>query len=124
LAKLILVVEDDVDLATSVAEVLEAEGYSVAIAANGKEGLEQLQTSQHPELILLDMAMPVMDGRQFRATQLKLPALASVPVIVMTADGDAREKAASICATSYLTKPLTVAGLLDEVERVCGSPDA
>jgi CheY-like chemotaxis protein len=122
-AKLILVVEDDPDLAQLVAEVLESAGYRTAIAGNGVEALNQLRMSTHPDLILLDMMMPVMDGWKFREEQCKEPALASIPVVTVTADGDARGKAAAIQAAGYVTKPITIDSLLDAVERVCGLPE-
>ena len=106
------------------ADVLEAEGYRVAIAANGYEALEQLRTESLPALILLDMMMPVMDGWQFRAEQQKMPELASIPVVTVTADGNARQKALSINAAGCLAKPVTIDSLLEEVERVCGVADA
>ena len=123
MAKLILIVEDDLDVARLLGEVLESEGYDTAIAANGREALDHLQKNNHrPDLILLDMMMPVMDGWKFREEQRKLPALASIPVVTVTADGDARGKAASIQAAGYILKPLSIDTLLDEVERVCGVP--
>jgi CheY-like chemotaxis protein len=122
--KLILIVEDDNDLAGLVAEILEAAGYRTAIAANGREALDHLRTNDHPDLILLDMMMPVMDGWKFREEQRKLPAVASIPVVTVTADGDARGKAASIQAAGYVAKPIGIDTLLDEVERVCRLPEA
>lgn len=124
MAKFILVVEDDPDLAQLVAEVLESAGYRTAVAGNGSEALGHLQTSTQPDLILLDMMMPVMDGWKFREEQQKLPAFASIPVLAVTADGDARGKAAAIQAAGYVTKPITIDSLLDAVERVCGLPEA
>jgi len=124
-AKLILIVEDDLDVSRLLAEILEAEGYRTATAANGCEALNHLRKNSHyPDLILLDMMMPVMDGWKFREEQQKLPALASIPVVTVTADGDARGKAASIQAAGYLSKPLQIDSLLDEVERICGLPDS
>ncbi len=119
MTKLILIVEDDPDVAQSVADVLEAEGYRTVIAANGREALRELQKTDLPDLILLDMMMPTMDGWMFRKEQRKLLA-AAVPVVTLTADGDARAKAASIEAAGHLSKPVTIDNLLDEVERVCG----
>jgi CheY-like chemotaxis protein len=124
MAKLILIVEDDRDVARLLAEILEAEGYCTAVAANGCEALNHLRTNGHPDLILLDMMMPVMDGWTFREEQRKLPALASIPVLTVTADGDARGKAASIQAAGYIAKPLQIDNLLDEVERICGLPES
>ena len=124
MAKLVLIVEDDLDQARLIAEVLEAAGYRTAIAANGCEALAHLRTNNHPDLILLDMMMPVMDGWKFREEQRKWPALASIPVVIVTADGDARGKAASIQAAGHVAKPITIDSLLDEVERIFGLPEA
>ena len=121
MAKFILVVEDDPDLAQLVAEVLESAGYRTAVAGNGREALDRLRTSTHPDLILLDMMMPVMDGWAFREEQQKEPALESIPVVTVTADGDARGKAAAIHAAGYITKPISIDSLLDAVERICGT---
>jgi CheY-like chemotaxis protein len=118
--KLILIVEDDFDLARTLGDVLESEGYGVAIALDGRDALDQLRSGLKPDLILLDMTMPVMDGWRFREAQSKMPGAGSIPVVTVTADGDARGKAASIRAAGYLAKPTTIRDLLDEVERVCG----
>ena len=124
MAKRILIVEDDHDVAQSVADVLEASGYGTGIAANGREALDYLEQNTQSDLILLDMMMPVMDGWQFREEQRKLPVLESIPVVIVTADGNARGKAAAIQAAGHVGKPVTIDGLLNEVERVCGVPDA
>jgi len=123
-AKHILIVEDDHDVAQSVAEVLQSSGYGTGIAANGREALDYLQRNTQTDLILLDMMMPVMDGWQFREEQRKLPALDSIPVVIVTADGNARGKAEAIQAAGLVSKPVTIDGLLNEVERICGIPDA
>lgn len=123
MAKLILIVEDDADLAQSVAEVLESEGYRTAIATNGQEALDRLTRSNRPDLILLDLMMPVMDGWQFREQQRKAPSMASIPVVAVTADDDARGKAAAINAAGHVAKPVTVQKLISTVEHVCGIAD-
>jgi CheY-like chemotaxis protein len=121
--KFILIVEDDHDVAASVADVLEGEGYRTAVACNGREALDELLRKNHPDVILLDMMMPVMDGWQFREAQMKLPEAAAIPVITVTADGDARAKAASIGAAGHLAKPVTIEKLVEIVERTCRTPD-
>ncbi|MGH9237686.1 MAG: response regulator [Vicinamibacterales bacterium] len=124
MSKHILIVEDDRDVAQSVAEVLQSSGYGTGIAANGREALDYLQKNTQTDLILLDMMMPVMDGWQFREEQRKLPSLDSIPVVIVTADGNARGKAKAIQAAGLISKPVTIDGLLDEVERICGIPGA
>ncbi|MGH7272067.1 MAG: response regulator, partial [Polyangiaceae bacterium] len=77
-----------------------------------------------PALILLDMMMPVMDGWEFRDEQKKMPEVFSIPVVTVTADGNARGKASSIGAAGHLAKPVSIDSLLDEVERLCGRAHA
>jgi CheY-like chemotaxis protein len=116
--KRILVVEDDVDLASCLADVLETSGYEVALAAHGREAVDRLLAGDRPDLILLDVMMPVMDGWGFRAAQREIPGAAAIPVIAVTADGDARGKAAALHADGVLAKPVALAKLLAEIERV------
>jgi CheY-like chemotaxis protein len=119
MSKRILIVEDDDDLAQSLAEVLAQEGYETTQASNGRDALAQLSSGERPDLILLDMMMPVMNGWEFRQEQRKMQDRSTIPIITITADGDARGKAASIQAAGHLAKPVTIDRLLDEVERVC-----
>lgn len=70
-------------------------------------------------VILLDLMMPVMNGYEFREEQLKDPAIASIPVIVVTADGRAREKAAQLGSDRYFQKPLSPRDLLRAIRECC-----
>lgn len=82
----VLVVEDDDDVRAAIAEILEGEGYEVAVAAHGREALEELVHLPPPCLILLDLRMPVMDGETFlRHLRADWPRLREVPVLVLTA---------------------------------------
>lgn len=116
-AKHILIVEDDHDVAQSVAEVLEASGYGTGIAANGLEALDYLQTHTQTDLILLDMMMPVMDGWQFRREQARLESVADVPVIVVSAV--ARDRLAEIDADAVIPKPVDLDELLKQITVHC-----
>src|SRR5690606_13804277 len=99
----ILVVEDDQDIRESVVEILEDEGHRVSAAADGREALERLQRAQpRPDLILLDLMMPVMNGFQFREEQLKRPELAGIPVVVDTPDVPAGATTAHLRAAAVL----------------------
>jgi CheY-like chemotaxis protein len=123
--KRVVVIEDDPDIRESLGEVLVESGYSVALAANGKEALEQLQLGPPPAAILLDLMMPVMDGWQFRAAQRAALGLRDIPVVVVSADGNLQEKAAAIQATAYLRKPINIVDLLRILEHISrGEPDA
>ena len=115
----VLVVDDDRDIREVLAEVLQDEGYSVALAVNGADALRYLRSGGSPRVILLDLMMPIMDGWRFRSEQLQDPALGRIPVIVLTADGGAKEKAATLKATEGITKPVRLDALLSAVARVC-----
>src|SRR5262249_18568962 len=119
--KRILVVDDDADIRDTLAQVLEDEGYLVDCAANGLEALRHLRgTSPVPALILLDLMMPVMNGWQFNAERVKDPDLAKIPVLVVSAAGDARERAASITAEKIIQKPIRLEDLLSAIETCVG----
>ncbi len=113
----VLVVEDDFDLRDALVPILEYEGHRVVSAASGKEALEQLQTMPTPSVILLDLMMPGMSGEEFRAEQLRNPALASIPVVVLSAHPSAEERANQIGAAGCVKKPFEVETLLEQVKR-------
>lgn len=122
MSKSILIVEDDEDIAKNLQELLEEEGYGVVHCSNGSSALSYLDASSAalPSLILLDIMMPVMDGFQFREQQQLDPRIASLPVIVMTADGNIEEKRKKMGAQAYVRKPLDLLEFLDTIERCCG----
>ena len=115
----VLIVEDDDDLRQAIADVLEDEGHMVRTARNGREALDYLNAHPAPCMILLDLMMPVMTGDQFRSAQLADPALASVPVVVMSASNDGAQRAETLKAQAYLAKPVPVARLIDTIQRHC-----
>ena len=122
----VFVVEDDSDIRESLVWLLEAEGYDVVGAANGLEAMERLRSAAAPPgVILLDLMMPVMNGWQFRSEQLRDPHFASIPVVVISADGSIQRKASAIDAVGYLRKPIEIDELLGYVDRFCeGTADA
>jgi CheY-like chemotaxis protein len=115
----VFVVEDDVDTRDMMGRFLELEGFTVEVAANGKQALERLNAGMHPCVILLDLMMPVMDGWQFRSQQIRDAALASIPVIVVSAAG--KERMGDIEANAYLSKPVDLEQLLAEVTQYCST---
>jgi len=117
-APTILVVDDDEPLRTSIAEVLEDEGYVVRHAANGMQALADLAASDAPSVILLDLRMPLMDGFEFRARQLKDARIARIPVIAFTADGSVEARTRGMGFAHALKKPLRLDELLRAVQGV------
>lgn len=118
--KKVFVVEDDQDIREALAELLESEGYDVTTAENGQIGIDKLsQASQLPNLILLDLMMPVKDGFQFYAEKAADPNLSSVPVIVMSADGHILDKQKKLQAQAYIKKPVDIDHILNMVDQFC-----
>jgi signal transduction histidine kinase len=112
----LLVIEDDADIRDALDGLLSMEGFRVAGCSNGHEALEWLRTSPKPDLILLDLMMPVMDGWQFRVAQKDDPQFASIPVLALSADSTA--KAAAIDAEAYLKKPVDYDTLIETIDRL------
>ncbi len=102
----VMVVDDDVDLRSAVVAVLKGAGCTVCEAANGRVALDMLLDGARPDVILLDLMMPDMDGWTFRAEQKKHPSIATIPVIVFSAIGVDDEGALGLDAQGYLKKPL------------------
>lgn len=117
--KLVLVVEDDVSINDLLTEILVEEGYEIKSVFNGLEALQWLsQALILPKLILLDLMMPVKNGYMFREEQLKYPEFSSIPVIVMSADGNFIKNKSKIMADGYLKKPLELLELLSLVSKL------
>jgi signal transduction histidine kinase/CheY-like chemotaxis protein len=118
----VLVVDDDGDILQSVTELLVAEGYQARGATNGQEALEYLHREAAPALILLDLMMPTMNGWQFLDQRAREPALAAVPVVLLSANVQLEEHAKSLAVDGFVRKPLTADDLLATVERYCPHP--
>jgi CheY-like chemotaxis protein len=112
----ILIVEDDPDALEALGDLLESHGYVVASAHHGAEALELLGRSPLPNLIVLDLLMPTMDGWEFRRRQKLDPRIAKIPVVVVSASSAAKP----IDADSILRKPVDIDRLLETVARHCG----
>jgi len=113
----VLIIDDDPDHRESLAVLLEAEGYAVAAVAGGREAMAHLRSGALPSVILLDLMMPVMNGWEFCAAQQRDPALASIPVIVLSALDGLDRLAGSLNAAGYLRKPVKVSALLATAAR-------
>lgn len=112
----LLIVEDDPDGRAALERLLRFAGYVVTSCANGGEALDQLRGgTKLPDLILLDLMMPVMDGSAFRAEQKRDIGLAAIPVVVVSAQGDLRS---TLDADAYLDKPLEFDSLVATIDRM------
>ncbi len=107
----VLVVDDDPDTVETMREILEEEGHTVLSAKNGREGLD-IALRHVPDLVLLDLDMPVMDGHAFLAALKNSPSLADVTVVVLSGASDAR------VACETVKKPLRLHTLLGLIDRV------
>ena len=113
----VLVVEDDDESRQLLTEILELEGFKVAAASNGAEAWDYLRQSDKPCMIVLDIFMPVMDGRRFRTLQLQDKKLAKIPTIVVSAlDPSAINY---LAALKVFRKPVDINVLLDVVKHNC-----
>ena len=118
--KSVLVVEDDDAILDSLSTVLREEGFQVYQATNGLEALRMLQSNQiRPNLILLDMVMPLMSGAEFLAALEKESTLSDVPVALLSA---ARVETISPLAVASLAKPVEIDELLEVVHRFADQP--
>ncbi len=118
----VLIVDDDNDLREIVCAVLEDADYDVHGAASGAEALARLTGSQRPQLILLDLMMPVMTGFELRERLLAQPDLASIPVVVMTASRGF--DVTPLEAAGVVYKPLDIDALVTAVEAGLASQRA
>jgi two-component system response regulator MprA len=119
MAKRVLVVDDDLGMRETLAAALELDGYETTLAADGLAALD-LIGSELPALIILDLMMPRMDGFAFAEALTARGLRERVPLLVLTADGRAREKAARIGAEGWLAKPFALADLLERVAALAG----
>jgi CheY-like chemotaxis protein len=113
-----LLVEDDPVNRVLAKRILSAHGFPFAEATNGEEALEQAK-ARRPDVVLMDLSLPVMNGWDAVARMRQIPDLANVPVIAVTAHamrGD-REKALEAGCDDYLSKPYRPAELVDAIER-------
>jgi CheY-like chemotaxis protein len=113
----ILVVDDDSDIREVLTEVLKDSGHDVLTATNGLEALEVLRAGACPCLVLLDLMMPVMDGYVFLETRKSDPALAAIPIAVITA-GRHLDWQRLDCA-ALVPKPIRLPALMSVIEKFC-----
>ena len=116
----VLVVEDNPEVREAIVDLLDDSGYQTSTAANGREAIDRLLAGERPNVILLDLMMPVMDGFQFRAAQRAEPELMNIPIVVLSAHINACRVAQVLGAAAGLQKPFKMTELVETLDRVCG----
>lgn len=116
--KKILIIEDDIDISLALGEVITGMGLEIDIAHNGKEGMDHLINNPVlPDLIILDLFLPVMNGAEFRQRQLQIPYLATIPVVAMSADCCVKQRCSPLHVSKFLKKPFNI----DDVSQIINS---
>ncbi len=116
--RLVLLVDDDEDIREALTDFLSDEGVAVHAVTNGREAIDWLHSaSVVPDVVLLDLSMPVMDGRTFLSVREADPGLSRVPVVVITAERAVADLAAKYRLDGILSKPIVVDRLLDMIDR-------
>ncbi|MCA1612007.1 MAG: response regulator [Thermoanaerobaculia bacterium] len=111
-------VEDDPAQRNALCALLELEGFYWTAACNGREALDLLRRNGAPDLVLLDLSMPVMGGCEFRVAQLADGVLSGIPVLILSADRPS-DLEQSLRPAGFLRKPIDCETLLGEVRRFC-----
>lgn len=119
----IVLIEDDREISTTLQRVLEAAGYTLAVANNGQDGRKQIESFQ-PELVVTDMMMPRMGGFPVLEFLKDMPEETRPKVIMVTANEGGRHKAYAemLGVDDYIRKPFAMDVLLDAIERILGKP--
>lgn len=117
----VLIVDDEPFNIEVLEQALDGTDYQVVTASNGKEALEKIQSEQ-PDLILLDLMMPIMDGFTVLAKVKDDPMLRDIPVIIVSAENDSKSVVKGIKqgAEDYLTKPVDTAQFVKKVKDFLG----
>jgi two-component system alkaline phosphatase synthesis response regulator PhoP len=111
----ILLIDDDVDLVKVMGGALESKAYEVIVAYNGQEGMEKAR-KEKPDLVVLDILMPVADGFTFADQFRKDPSLAKIPVLALTSFSEALGQPFPFEVTEYIMKPIKPRDLVAKVE--------
>jgi len=120
----VLVVDDDDAIRETLRAILEEEGYPVVTARDGQQALAHLTSTPPPGLCILDLVMPVMNGWELCAELARQPALARVPVLLVSASSHLEPPPAGLATVHLVRKPISFDRLLELVERYCSPPTA
>ncbi len=117
--KIIAIIDDEPLMVDMISTYLRLKGYQVHGAYSGKEGLELVQSTK-PDVLLLDLMLPDIDGYRLCEMLRETPAFAALPVLIVSARTDqaSMERATRAGANGYLTKPVRFPALLQELDRL------
>ena len=116
-ATTVLVVDDDRDLVRLMSRYLSLEGFAPVTAANGRDALDYLQGGGAAKVILLDLRMPIMDGWAFRRAQLADPAIARIPVVVLSGVAEV-EGLRQLDVAATFSKPVSLPQMIATIRRL------
>ena len=116
----VLVVEDEFGIADLIEAVLEDEGHSILMAANGKAGLEML-AKERPHLVFLDYMMPVMDGASMLRSMTADPSFRDLPVVMMSSLPEATVAERCEGYAAFMRKPFKITDVVSLTERLLGA---
>jgi len=122
MTKKVLIVDDEKNIAISVQFLMKREGFEVLVAHDGEEGLEKIR-SERPDLVLLDVMMPKLDGFEVCKAVRADSELARIRIVMLTAKGREAEieKGISLGADAYMPKPFSTSELVDKVNKLLGT---
>ncbi|MDM8000504.1 MAG: response regulator [Dehalococcoidia bacterium] len=112
----ILLIDDDVDFVKATTKVLQSKPYEVIVAYDGKEGLEKAR-SETPDLVLLDILMPKVDGFGVAEQLRKDQSLSKIPVVALTSFSDSYGQPFAFEVSDFIQKPVSPKDLLEKVEK-------
>lgn len=119
--KTVLIADDEFDLAGTLRAILEGEGYATDVCSNGREVLERLKEHK-PDLVLMDVMMPMMSGHDVLREMKQTPGLEGVPVVLMSS-APTRLRPGELAWDGFLRKPFTLEALVQTVAGLVGRPD-
>src|SRR5205823_14762105 len=117
----VLIVDDDAHVRESLTELLEAHGYTAAGATDGRDALDYLERHPPPELILLDLRMPHMNGWKFRLQLERSRLLSGIPIVLLSGSRSLEAQALALNVDGHLHKPVDSKQLIATVQRYCGA---
>lgn len=121
LGRKILIVEDDEDIRDILKDFFEAEGCKVAAAVNGRAALDYIEKEGRPDLIFLDLMMPIMSGEEFVRHLKRNPHWAETPIVIMSADHQTAKVAGELEIKNFVRKPITLRSLVAMAEEALGA---